>query len=517
MEERGCRMKNVRGPLYLGVDIGTQSVKVCVFDSDGRMKAKHTETQYLKTPSAGWAEESPRQWWELIVKGIKAVLRTPEVRSDQIRAMGVDAVMHSPVAIGKNGEMIEEDVQLYCDKRTVETVEELGKSCETLKYQQLTGNPFSPHLMGIKIRWIKQHKPQVYENTCKFISGKDYINYILTGQIATDASEASGTGVFDQRNDTWSETAAEILGIETEKFPVIRKASEVIGYVRPEIARLTGLSEKTQVVCGGGDMLCALYGAGMVRKGFGFDVTGTGSIVGIYNEQPVCNPDVTNVRHVIAGWTPYCCIDSSGGALRWARDVLCKKEVELSKGDPYDSLTMLAQKVPNGAEGILFFPYLQGLRQMDMNHARGVFMGMTPATTTGHLIRAVMEGVAYEHKRYYEEFDKYENVKTIIHTGGASNSPFWSQLKADIYDKEIVIPVHDECTALGSAMLAMVGTGAYRDELEAAVITAGQYKEKYEPDPDARDRYSQYFEVFREVSQILKQPFDRLADIQKGK
>lgn len=510
-------MKNVGSPLYLGIDIGTQSVKVCIFDSEGRLAAKHTETQYLKAPKAGWAEESPRQWWELIRKGIAAVGSVPEVNLHHIKAVGVDAVMHSPVAIDREGNLIQEEVQLYCDKRTVETVEELSRIYDSDSYQAVTGNPLSPHLMGIKIRWIKEHAPEIYEKTYKFLSGKDYINYILTGETATDCSEASGTGIFDQDSGEWSETAARMLGLDLEKFPDIYKASAVIGTVRPETARLTGLSEETKVVCGGGDMLCALYGAGMVRKGVGFDVTGTGSIVGIYNKKPIFNTDVTNVRHVIKGWTPYCCIDSSGGALRWARDVLCKKETELAQGNTYDCLTKLAQQVSYGADGVLFFPYLQGLRQLNMNHAKGVFLGMTPATTTGHLVRAVMEGVAYEHKRYYEEFEKYENVKTIIHTGGASNSPFWSQLKADIYDKEIVIPIHNECTALGSAMLAMTGDGIYKDEMEASAITAGRYKEKYEPDSLKQSRYSELFEVFKEVNQALKEPFHKLSDIQKGR
>lgn len=509
-------MKKIGGPLYLGIDIGTQSVKVCVFDTKGELIVKHTEAQYLKAPRLGWAEESPEYWWQLIVRGIIEVGKNPEVCIDKIRAIGVDAVMHSPVAIGRDGKIIEEYVQLYCDKRTVETVEGLGKEYDSSEYQKITGNPLSPHLMGIKIRWMKQNTPRVYEKTYKFISGKDYINYKLTGQVATDYSEASGTGVFDQKCNTWSESAMQILGLEKEKFPDIYEASTVIGEIKPEISKLTGLRQGTKVVCGGGDMLCALYGAGMVKNGFGFDVTGTGSIVGIYNQEPIFNVDVTNVRHVIKGWTPYCCIDSSGGGLRWARDVLCKKEVELAEGDAYDCLTKLAQDVPCGAEGVLFFPYLQGLRQIDMNQARGVFMGMTPSTTTGHLLRAVMEGVAYEHKRYYEEFDKYENVKTIIHTGGASGSPFWSQLKADIYDKEIVIPIHKECTALGSAMLAMVGAGEYADELEAAEITIDKYKEKYEPNPATRSIYSQYFEVFKEVNRVLREPFSKLAKIQKG-
>lgn len=506
-------MKEFWKPLFMGVDIGTQSVKVCIFDSEGMMLAKHSERQYMHVPASGWAVESPGLWWDLIVKSICELGKNPAVSLNQIRAVGVDAVMHSPVAVGPDGNLVEEEVQLYCDKRTGGLVEDLGKEYASAWYQNLTGNPFAPHLMGIKIKWIKEHCPEKYEKTCKFVSAKDYINYRLTGEIATDYSEASGTGVFDRKKADWSEEAVSLLGLDKEKLPHIYESHAVIGTITAEAADETGLPAGIKVVCGGGDMLCALYGSGMVKKGFGFDVTGTGSIVGFYNQEPVLNTDITNVRHVIKGWTPYCCIDSSGGGLRWARDVLCKKEIEGIDGDGYEYLSEQAGRVPHGAEGVLFFPYLQGLRQMELNHAKGVFFGITPATSTEHLIRAVMEGVAFEHQRYYEEFEKYDVINTVIHTGGASNSPLWSQIKADIYDKEIVVPIHDECTALGAAMLAMTGTGVYKNEIEAAKITVGKYKERYEPFKDTQSRYREMFEVFKEINQALKKPFQNMSKI----
>lgn len=503
----------MKRPLFMGIDIGTQSVKVCIFDSQGTILAKHSERQYMHVPASGWAVESPELWWELIIKSICELGKNPKVSLDEVQAVGVDAVMHSPVAIGFDGNIVDEEVQLYCDKRTREIVEQLGREYDAAWYQNITGNPFAPHLMGIKIKWIKEHNPEKYERTKKYVSGKDYINYKLTGEIATDYSEASGTGVFDRRKDDWSDELIRLMGLDKDKFPVIHESHAVIGKVTAEAARITGLAAGTKVVCAGGDMLCALYGAGMVKKGFGFDVTGTGSIVGIYNQEPIMNTDITNVRHVMRGWTPYCCIDSSGGGLRWARDVLCKKEMEGIDGDGYEYLSELAGNADYGSDGVLFFPYLQGLRQMDLTHAKGVFLGITPATETRHLIRAVMEGVAFEHQRYYEEFEKYEEIKTIIHTGGASNSPFWSQLKADIYNKELVIPAQAECTALGAAMLAMVGAGEYKDEMEAAEITVGKYRERYEPNPDTRGRYSELFEIFKEINQALKGSFHRLSKV----
>lgn len=506
-------MRQSKEPLFMGIDIGTQSVKVCIFDSQGVILAKHSERQYMHVPAPGWAVERPGLWWELIVKCIHELGKKPDVSLSQVQAVGVDAVMHSPVGIGPDGNIVEEEVQLYCDKRTGGLVERLGKEHDAVWYQNLTGNPFAPHLMGVKIKWIKEQYPEQYAETCKFVSGKDYINYRLTGEIATDYSEASGTGIFDRETDDWSVEAVDLLGLDKEKFPQICESHTVIGTITAEAAEETGLLAGTKVVCGGGDMLCALYGSGMVKKGFGFDVTGTGSIVGFYNQEPILNTDITNVRHVIKGWTPYCCIDSSGGGLRWARDVLCKKEMQGIDGDGYEYLCELAGRVSHGADGVLFFPYLQGLRQMDFNHAKGVFFGITPATGTEHLIRAVMEGVAFEHQRYYEEFENYDVINTIIHTGGASNSPFWSQIKADIYDKEIVVPVHSECTALGAAMLAMVGIGTYKDEREVTEITVGRYKERYEPSKDTRSRYRELFEVFKEMNQALKKPFQEMSKI----
>ena len=216
----------------MGIDIGTQSVKVCIFDIYGKIQAKHTINQYMDSTKSGWATEKPEQWWKMVCTAARKTIEKSGVSSEHIVGVGCGAVMHSPVGLTKDGELTDSDVQLYCDKRNSDIVTKLHlhKELDRLVHNY-TSNTIGTQWMGMKICWIKENEPEKYSRTYKFISAKDYINYELCGEFATDPSEASGTALMCKDRDEWSEETVKALGLDIEKLPRIVSSSEVVGKV----------------------------------------------------------------------------------------------------------------------------------------------------------------------------------------------------------------------------------------------------------------------------------------------
>jgi xylulokinase len=510
----------------LGIDIGTQSVKVCLFDINGDIVEKQIIPQYMDTIKPGWASENPNIWWKNVCDGLNAVIKKSAVNPDRIAGLGIDAVMHSPVGITRDGELTDDNVQMYCDKRNADLVMKLhAKSDLNETVHRITSNLAGTQWMGMKIAWIKEHMPDSYDKTYKYISAKDFINYKLCGEIATDPSEASGTCLLKKDTDEWSCEVSQILNIDYEKLPKLRNAFEVIGTVHGKAAVLTGLKKGTPVVCGGGDMLCGLFGAGLVRKGVIADLTGTGSVLAYYDETPCMDKRIANLRHVIGGWTPYNCLDSSGGALRWFCDNFCKDEMNIAEGlkrNCFEYLESLSSDVPPGSNGAIFFPYLQGERNMGTPYAKGVFFGMTSSTTVKYLFRAVMEGVAFELNRMVELFRSSnasgDEITKLIHIGGASKSLVWSQIKADIYNLPVEISNTEESTAWGSAVLAGIGAGVYADSVQAVQIVENTRPggRILVPNQENRKLYDEMFDFYKITHDTMVKPFERHAEILGG-
>lgn len=499
----------------LGIDIGTQSIRVSLFETNGNSVTFSAAPQYMTSEKPGWATEKPGVWWDCVKENIKNVLKQSGIDPEDIVSIGTGAVMHSPVQISKNGELIADDVQIYSDKRTSGIVENLRGRKDIDLYNGIAANVPAPSWMGLKIKWIKDNMPEAYERTYKFVSAKDYVNYMLTGEMCMDPSEASGAYLMNYENDKWSDELAGLLEIDINKLPGICASSQIIGKVTAKASMETGLKEGTPVACGGGDMLCSLLASGMTRPNIAIDLTGTASVVGFYNPGPIFDKRLMNLRHVMQGWIPYGTVDSSGGAFRWVRDVLCKDEARIardSQKDEYDYLIELAQSINYGSDGVLFLPYLMGERTMGSQCSKGVFLGMTPDTTSGHLIRAVLEGISFEHKRILDVFEEYTHIDAVLHTAGASKSGFWSQLKADIYQKPVYTLKASETAVLGAALLGAVGVGVYASEIEASEAVVKKDKE-YLPDRNKKRRYQELYEVFREIHDSLQTSFLKIANI----
>jgi len=501
-------------PLLMGIDVGTQSTRVALLDLEGQVVSNASTPQEMVTPRPGWAEQDPEVWWRNVRNNIHQAMEQAEATPDEVLAVGVCGQMHATVPLGKDGELLSHGVQLWCDKRCAGLVNEFKAGPHIEAAMRLAGNPPIPNWLGFNIQWLKVHEPEVYERAWKFVLSKDYINYQLTGEIATDWSEASGSFLMDIQTQTWSPELVGYLELDLDKLPEVRASSDVVGQVTAEAAELTGLAKGTPVVVGAGDMLCTLISSGLTEPGRASDITGTASIMSVYVEEPVLDPRLMNLHHAIPGWIPFGITDSGGGALKWFKDALCQAEVREAKQrgkDVYDILNPQAAAVEPGSEGLLFFPYLMGERTLGTPFARGVFFGVTLRTGTGAMVRAIMEGITFELRRTLEIVESAGHVVHEVYTiGGGARSDLWSQIKADIYKKPVYTFEASEGGILGSAILASVGVGVYADA-RAAAEQCLRVKHVFQPDPSAAQRYDYLYELFKEVHDRLQRPFDKLA------
>jgi xylulokinase len=499
--------------LLMGIDVGTQSTRVALLDLAGNLVASSSLGQELFTPYPGWAEQDPSIWWRNVVRNIRKILKNPSIPKERIAAIGVCGQMHGTVPLDKDGRLLSQAVQLWCDKRCAAQALSLVESQFVERAYQITGNPPVASWVGFKIQWLQEHHPDIYLKTWKFVIPKDYINFKLTGEAVMDPSEASGSYLMDSETVDWSDELLEIFGFNKSKLPKIVPSARIIGNVTQEAAMLTGLPQGIPVVAGGGDMLCMLLAAGITRPGYASDVTGTSGIFSVFTRRPVLDKRLMNLHHVIPGWIPFGIIDSGGGSLKWFKDEFCQEEVRKAKRkriNVYDLLNELANQVDPGAEGLLFFPYLMGERTLGTAYARGVFFGLTPRSGKGYLVRAIMEGVTFELRRTLEivEAAGYP-VDRIVHNGGGAYSELWSQIKADIYQKPVITFENSEGGILGAAILAGVGIGIYEDPASGAEKILHTKKIFY-PREAYLSRYDAQYQVYTDLHDKMQASFNTL-------
>ncbi len=502
--------------LLMGIDIGTQSTRAALLDLDGRMVAGVSTAIDMQTPRPGWAEQDPQVWWDTTVDNIRRAMAEAKASPEEVLGIGVSGQMHGCVPLNGYGELLSHGVQLWCDKRSADIVESFKTTAHARTAYHIAGSPPVANWFGFKIKWLQLNQPEVYRSAWKFVLPKDYINFKLTGAVATDHSEASGSFLMDSKTEDWSPVLVEQVGIEKMKLPEIHPSHYVVGKATPEVAALTGLAAGTPVVAGGGDMLCMLLAAGITRPGRASDVTGTSSIMSVFSEEPVLDERLMNLHHVMPGWIPFGIIDSGGGSLKWFRDNFCQPEIAQAQNadvSVYDLLNAAAAKVEPGTEGLLYYPYLMGERTLGTPWARGVFFGITARTGKGAMVRAIMEGVTFELRRTLEIVESAgQKVDVVYHNGGGANSDLWSQIKADIYKKRVVTFENSEGGILGSAVLAGVGAGVYADPGSGIERTLRVRKE-FSPRDELASRYDAQFELFKDLHDRIQEPYDRLARI----
>jgi xylulokinase len=445
----------------LAIDLGTQSMRAALMDINGNILDMEQVEHQVHVPHPGWAQQQPRVWWDLTKQVIKTLSHRNKSNFDTVEAISTCGQMHGPVGIDRFGEITTEWTQIWMDKRSETICQAIREQYDETELLKITANPITTGWPGVKVRWIKEHERAVYDKTECFLVPKDFINYKLTGNFATDHSEASGTYLYDAAMEDYSKTMAEILDVSLSKFAPIKNAFESVGHVKPDVARDLGLSTDIPVMAGGGDFIVSLLGLGLIDESTAVDMTGTSTLFVVHKNNPIINSSIQNLKHVISGWVPFAMLDCGGLSMKWCKELLSSN----GKGDlSYKEMISLASQIPIGSEGLSFYPYLLGERRKENSLARGAFLGITLNHKAGHFSRSVMEGVTLATGSYANMFKSLGvDLKRVCCVGGATRNKLLYQMKADIMNMPQLLTNQPESSLKGCALLASYGLGYIKD------------------------------------------------------
>lgn len=509
----------------IGIDIGTSGCKSIIVDNEGSVIASAVEEYPLYTPKPGWAEQEPADWWNATLKTLQQIVKKSSVSPNSIKGIGLSGQMHGLVVLDSNYNVIR-PAFLWNDQRTYkqckEIIDAVGGESELLKY---TNNSMLPGYTGGKILWLKEEEPENYEKAKIFLNPKDYIRYKLTGEIATEVSDASGTGLFDVKNREWNEKLLEILDIPKELLPKCFESPDITGYITNEVSSETGLPKGLPVAGGGGDAVIQTTGTGLIGEGILGLTIGTAGIIAMgldsfkFNStgklQIFCNnaPDKWHIMGVTL---------AAGGSFQWFKNVLSKYEVERAKKLGKDVYELLDKNIEEntlpGSKNLIFLPYLIGERcpYPDPN-AKGAFIGITLRHNYEDFARSVIEGVSFSLKQVYEliiEMDSSLAVKEIRTSGGGSDSPLWRQVLADVFQLPVkTVSGSKEGGAYGAALVAGTGCGIWSSVEEATKVL--KVETEILPTPEYKNVYDELYEIYKRLYPILKEIFDKLSECQK--
>jgi xylulokinase len=498
----------------LGIDLGTTGVRVLLVSGEGDIVATGNGEYPLLTPKPYWTEQDPEQWWQATAAAIKMCLERAEQeagRGVKVAAIGLSGQMHGSVFLGLKGEVLRPAI-LWNDQRTSGQCEQITATVGEQKLIQLTSNRALTGFTAPKILWLKQNEPENYARISKILLPKDYIRYRLTGTLATEVSDASGTLLFNVRERKWSEEMLSALEIPRSWMPDCFESTVVSSHVNADAAGITGLLAGTPVVGGGGDQAAGAVGNGIVNTGDASCVLGTSGVIFWHCDTPVFDPHARlhSFCHAVPGkWHLMGVTLAAGGSLRWFRDNLCqdiKAQAQARGVDPYTIIDGMAREVPAGAEGLLFLPYLAGERTpyADSN-ARGAFIGLSLRHTRAHMARSVMEGITMSLKDCLE-LGRLCGVSAsrMYFSGGGARSTLWQQMAADIFGAGVARTSIDEGPAYGAAILANVGVGMHKS-VEEACAAFIKVKDEAQPDKSKEDTYRKLYDLYHSLYPMLQE------------
>jgi xylulokinase len=489
----------------LGLDVGTTGARCVALDEGGKLVAEATAEYPVYSPYPGWSEQRPEDWWQASCKVIAQV--AAKVGRD-IAAIGLTGQMHGAVFLDKGDEVIRPAL-LWNDQRTAAQAEAITERVGASRLTEIAGNPALTGFQAPKILWLRDEEPRAYERVASVLLPKDYIRLRLTGERATDASDASGTLLLDLKERTWSGEILDALEIPVGWLPRVFEGPDRTGQVRQDISNELGLQHQLPVAAGGGDNAAAAVGNGIIRDGLASCSIGTSGV--LFAHSDTLAPDPSGRLHAFCHSVPdrYHLMGvtlSAGGALRWWRDLVGKAD--------YEELSELASQAPPGAEGLLFLPYLTGERTPHLDPgARGAFFGLTSRHNVSHLTRAVMEGVAFSLRDSLEIMVALGTNPTQIRaTGGGARSPLWRQLLADVFGRPIVRTLAVEGPASGAALLAGVTAGVF-ENVEDACAGISLRPDICEPETSRTRLYDDYYAAYRELYPATASTMHALADL----
>ncbi len=503
----------------IGVDIGTSGTKTVLFDETGNVIASATVEYPMYQPKNGYAEQNPADWYNASIETMRAVMAKSGVDKTQVKGIGLSGQMHGLVMLDKDYNVIRPSI-IWCDQRTAAECDEITEKVGAQRLIEITANPALTGFTASKILWVKNHEPENYAKCRYILLPKDYVRFMLTGEIATEVSDASGMQLLDIPNRCWSDEVLSKLDIDKSMLGKVYESPEVTGQLTEKAANLCGLAKGTIVVGGAGDNAAAAVGTGVVENGKAFTTIGTSGVVFAHTSDITI--DLKGRVHTFCCAVPNCwhvmgVTQGAGLSLKWFRDNFCNAEKETAKYmgvDEYYLMDKQAENVPIGANRLLYLPYLMGERTPHLDpNARGVFFGLSAMHTKRDMLRAVMEGVAYSLRDCLEVCRQMNiDISDMMACGGGGASPLWRQMLADLYNCPVKTVASKEGPALGVAILASVGAKIYDSVPQAcsAIIKTDKVQNPVETNSI---EYEKYYKLYTEIYPAIKAQCAKLAQL----
>ncbi len=503
-------------PYLLGIDIGTSGTKTVLFNLKGNAAASSIFEYPMYQPKTGWAEQDPNDWWNAVVKSIKDVIRKSGIRPADVKGIGLSGQMHGLVLLDKNNKVLRPSI-IWCDQRTGRECEEITSRIGAKRLIEITANPALTGFTASKVMWVKKNEPQIYDKTAHILLPKDYIRFMLTGEYATEVSDASGMQFMNIAERNWSSEVLSKLDIDPALLAKVYESIEISGKINKSASELTGLMEGTPVAGGAGDQAAGAVGNGIVRSGVVSATIGTSGVVFAYTDKVIIDPlgRVHTFCHAVPNtWHIMGVTQGAGLSLKWFRDNFCQSEKEAAAQmgiDPYELLNREAALVPPGCEGLIYLPYLMGERTPHLDpNAKGVFFGLTARHTRRDMLRAVMEGVTYSLLDCMEIIRGMKiQVDEVRASGGGGRSLLWRQMLSDMFGIGVMTVSSTEGPALGVALLAGVGAGIYKN-VPQACETAIQTVSQQQPNEANSMTYLKYYRIYQDLYKSLREQYKTL-------
>ena len=483
---------------YIGVDLGTSAVKLLLMDEDGTIMNIVSKEYPLEFPHPGWSQQNPLDWYEKSMDGIKEL--TEGIDKSKVAAIGCGGQMHGLVTLDKDDQVIRPAI-LWNDGRTGKETEYLNNEIGKDKLSEYTANIAFAGFTAPKILWMQKNEPELFARIEKIMLPKDYVAYRLTGSFCTDLSDASGMLLLDVKNRCWSKEMMEICGVKESQLPKLYESWEVVGTLKPEIAEELGFSTDVKVVAGAGDNAAAAVGTGTVGDGQCNISLGTSGTIFISSKEFGVdeNNALHSFDHADGSYHLMGCMLSAASCNKWWVEEILGATDFAKEQEGIDKL---------GENHVYFLPYLMGERSPHNNpDARGVFFGMSMDTTRADMTQAVLEGVTFGLR------DSLEVARSLgLHIertkicGGGAKSPLWKKMVANIMNLKVDVLENEQGPAMGGAMLAAVGCGAYPD-VETIAKKIVKVVETVEPDPELTAKYEERYQKFRTLYPTMKALF----------
>jgi xylulokinase len=495
----------------LGVDLGTMLIKAAIFSEKGELVSATSKEVAVEFPRPGWAEQDPETLWKITCNVIKSCLRKSGISSSEIAGVGLSGQMHGTFLINHNRELARPKAIIWLDSRSQEILNEYYQKGFAGTIYERTGWRLIPSMQVMHLSWLKRNEPETLKKSKYFVACKDFIRYKLTGEIYTDITDASVTGLFSISNKSWSEEITQLLNLDIDDIlPEIRMPWEYAGEITPEAAKQTGLKAGTPVTIGAGDICSTALGAGVIEPGQLCIIIGTAGIYELVTNKPILDPEKTYsiVCHAVPdSWLLGSFQMTAGACLRLFKDEFCYEEIIKARkygNKVYELLDKKAEQSPVGSNGLIFHPFLHGERSPFVKPAmRGLLFGLSLKTKKEDVVRSILEGVGYAAKDNIDVFkSKNLDIREARVTGGISNSPVWCQILADILNMNILVPSIRDSGILGSIIEASIIAKLYNNPKEAAKKMV-RVERIFEPNRHNAEKYLKLYSLYKKLYTLL--------------